>query len=66
MNKALDYYINDPDITDEPSALREIHAIRLKIHDECKGMTPEEFNSVVRQNAAKFLAPDNAREAAMP
>ena len=42
MTKALDYYMNDPDIADEPSALREVHAIRLMIYDETKDMTAEE------------------------
>jgi hypothetical protein len=25
--------MNDPDLADEPEALLEVHAIRLKIHD---------------------------------
>ena len=37
MKKTLEAYMNDPDITNEPMPLREIHAIRLMIHD---GKTP--------------------------
>jgi len=58
MTKTLDDYLNDPDLANEPSALREVHAIRLKIHDERKGMTAAEYNAIVRQRAARFLAPD--------
>ena len=42
MNKTLDDYLNDPDLANEPSALREVHAIRLMIHDEIKDMTTAE------------------------
>ena len=42
MKKTLDDYMNDPDIIDEPLALREIHAIRLMIYDETKHMTNAE------------------------
>jgi len=38
MKTYLDY-MNEPDISNEPSALREVHAIRLLIADETKGMT---------------------------
>ena len=38
----LDKYMNDPEIINEPMPLREIHAIRLKIHDETKNMTTDE------------------------
>jgi hypothetical protein len=30
--KTVQDYMNDPDLADEPEALREVHAIRLKIH----------------------------------
>jgi len=62
MNKTLDDYLNDPDLAHEPSALREVHAIRLKIHNERKGMSPEEYNAIVRQRAARFFAPNEAYE----
>ena len=38
----LDRYMNDPEIINEPAPLREIHAIRLKIHYETEDMTTEE------------------------
>jgi hypothetical protein len=34
--KTFNDYLNDPDLANEPSALREVHAIRLKIYDEIK------------------------------
>lgn len=61
MTKTIDDYLKDPDLVDEPYALREVHAIRLKIHDERKKMTAAEYNAIVRQRAAKFLAPKNNR-----
>ena len=60
MMKTLEDYLNDPGLTYEPEALREIHAIRLKIHDERKGMTPAEYNAIVHERAVRFLA--SARE----
>lgn len=48
-------YLNDPDLADEPAALREIHAIRLKIRDETKDMTPEKRAECVRQKATAIM-----------
>jgi len=56
MMKTINDYLNDPDLVNEPEALREVHAIRLKIHDERKEMTPAEYNAIVHQRAARFLA----------
>ena len=56
MNKTFDDYFYDPDIINEPTALREIHAIRLMINDERKGMTASEYNAIVRKRAKKFIA----------
>ena len=42
MTKTLDDYLKDPDLANEPAILREIHAIRLMIQDETKGMTISE------------------------
>jgi hypothetical protein len=61
MTKTIDDYLNDPNLANEPQALREVHAIRLKIHDERKGMTVAEYNTIVHERAARFLAPDNFR-----
>jgi hypothetical protein len=61
MTKTLDDYLKDPDLTNEPKALREVHAIRLKIHDERKDMTAAEYNAIVHQKAARFLASDTEK-----
>jgi hypothetical protein len=55
MAKTIDDYLKDPALVSEPAALREVHAIRLKLYDERKGMTPAEYNAIVRQRAARFL-----------
>jgi hypothetical protein len=65
MKKTLDDYLNDPELANEPSALREVHAIRLKIHDERKGMTAAEYNAIVHQRAAHFFAPDTRSQNAL-
>ena len=46
-------YMNDPDIIDEPMALREVHAIRLMIHDETKNMTPEQRADYTNRSVRK-------------
>ena len=56
MIKALDDYLNDPELANEPASLREVHAIRLKISDERKGMTAAEYNTIDHEKAARFLA----------
>ena len=61
MKKTLSEYLNDPDLANEPEALREIHAIRLKLQDERIGMSPAEYNAIVRERAARFLATDKSR-----
>jgi hypothetical protein len=61
MKKTIDDYLNDPDLVNEPKALREVHAIRLKIHDERKEMTTTEYNAIVHQRAISFLAADPLR-----
>ncbi|MDR1748423.1 MAG: hypothetical protein LBR47_05125 [Spirochaetaceae bacterium] len=59
--KTLDDYLNDPELAGEPEALREVHAIRLKIHDERKGMTAAEYNAIVHQRAVHFLSPEKPK-----
>jgi hypothetical protein len=61
MKKTLDDYLNDPDLANEPSALREVHAARLMIQDETKGMTAEEKTAYYHAAAVRFLAPDNSQ-----
>jgi len=60
MMKTLDDYLNDPELADEPSALREVHAIRLMIHDETKDMTAAERTSYFHKRAARFFASDSS------
>lgn len=65
MNK-YEKYMNDPDIIDEPMALREVHAIRLMIHDQTKNMTSEELtkhysdsaHAVEEELGIKFRRPE--------
>ena len=55
MKKTIDDYLNDPALASEPSALREVHAIRLKIHDDTKGMTVVERSAYFRERAARAM-----------
>ena len=48
-------YYNDPDIVNEPKAMREIHAIRLMDYEESKSMTDEEYMRKLRENANAVL-----------
>jgi hypothetical protein len=54
MKKTIEDYMNDPEIADEPSALREVHAIRLKIYDEIKDMTATEMTAYFHKGAMKM------------
>jgi hypothetical protein len=67
MNK-LEKYMNDPDIVNEPMAMREVHAIRLMIQDEQKDMSVEErmkrtsdsVKAVEEELGFKFRRPEPA------
>jgi len=48
-------YMNDPDIVNEPLPLREVHAIRLMLHDETKHMTSEEHAAYVNREAQAVI-----------
>ena len=52
----LEKYMNDPDIINEPTPLRKVHAIRLMIHDETKHMTPEEHAAFVNKEAEAVIS----------
>jgi hypothetical protein len=60
MAKTIDDYLNDPELANEPQALREVHAIRLKIYDEIKNMTVEECTAYFRGSAARLLGEETA------
>ena len=62
MTKTLDDYFNDPDLANEPEALREVHAIRLMIHDKTKGMTTAEHTAYFKGSAARLLGKELADE----
>ena len=55
--KTLNDYMNDPSVVNEPMPLREVHAIRLMIHDRTKDMTPAErtayYNNVRKEAEEK-------------
>ena len=57
--KSIEDYLNDPDLANEPS-LREVHAIRLKIHDEIKDMTAEEHTAYFNGSTARLLGKETA------
>ena len=61
MKKTIDDYLNDPDLANEPQALREVHAARLMIQDETNGMTAEERTAYYHEAAARFFASNNSR-----
>jgi hypothetical protein len=52
--RTFEDYRNTPELAGEPEFLQEIHASRLKIQDETKGMTTEE-RAVYFNRAAEFL-----------
>jgi hypothetical protein len=55
MTRTIDEYMNDPEIIREPAAMREIHAIRLKIYDEIKDMTSSEQTEYFNKKSAAYL-----------
>jgi Zn/Cd-binding protein ZinT len=56
MKKTIEDYMNDPEIANEPSALREVHAIRLKIYDEIKDMTSAEITDYYHEGTKTAFA----------
>ena len=66
MKKTLDDYMNDPDIINEPSALREVHAIRLMIQDETKDMTTDELKAYYNAGTVRFLGQETAARLLVP
>jgi len=60
MNKTYEDYYNDPDIINEAPAMREIHAIRLMIHDETKDLTAEEHTAYYAGSAERLFGKEIA------
>jgi len=42
-------------------ALQEVHYARLRIHEETKGMTPEDFVKYIKAKAHKVLEKNKAK-----
>jgi hypothetical protein len=62
--RTFEDYLNTPELAKEPVFLQEIHAARLKIQDETKGMTANE-RAAYYNRAAEFLTcKSDARSAA--
>jgi hypothetical protein len=55
-------YINDSRIVHEPQAMREIHAIRLQMAEETRGMSPKEYNAFIHKKSQAFLAEQVPKE----
>jgi len=53
--RTFEDYLNTPELAGEPEFLQEIHAARLRIQDEIKGMTVAE-RAAYFTRAAEFLA----------
>ena len=56
MTKTIDDYLNDPEIANEPTALKEVHAARFMIQDETKNMTAEERTAYYNKSAKAFFS----------
>jgi len=52
--RTFEDYLNTPELAGEPEFLQEIHAARLKIQDEIKGMNVAE-RAAYFNRAAEFL-----------
>ena len=50
-----DKYMLDSDIIEEPMPLREIHAIRLMLHEKTKHMNPDEYTRYVREQTKDVI-----------
>jgi hypothetical protein len=63
MKKSFDDYLNDPRIKNEPMALRITHAMRFKVQDETKGMTPAERIAYYNGSPNRQPVPEKAKKA---
>jgi hypothetical protein len=53
-SKPIEHYIALKELSGEHPILRQIHASRLKIHDDRQGLTQEERRARTRMAAAQF------------
>ena len=63
MKKSFDDYLSDPRIKNEPMALRITHAMRFKVQDETKCMTPAERTAYYNGSAGRQPVPEKSKEA---
>ena len=62
--RTFEDYLNTPELAKEPVFLQEIHAARLKIQDEIKGMTATE-RAAYYNRSAEFLSHKSDAQPAM-
>jgi hypothetical protein len=55
MNKPIEYYLSLPELAAEHPILRQIHASRLKIHEDEQGMTREERRAYAEAAVSEFM-----------
>jgi hypothetical protein len=53
--RTLEDYMATPEIADEPLYLREVHAARLLIQDETRGMSSKEWLDYWKQREAEMI-----------
>jgi hypothetical protein len=51
MTRTYEDYYNVPEIANEPTPLREVHAARLMIYDKTKGMDNRQVTEYYRNSA---------------
>ena len=53
--RTFEDYMETPEIINEPLYLREVHAARLKIQDETKNMSSEEWLNYWKQKEEEMI-----------
>ncbi|MHC6202653.1 hypothetical protein ACYULU_05600 [Breznakiellaceae bacterium SP9] len=53
--RTLQDYMDTPEIAGEPLYLREVHAARLKIHDETRDLAPAEWLDYWKQREQELI-----------
>jgi hypothetical protein len=54
-SKPIEHYLALKELAEEHPVLRQIHASRLKIHDDRQGLTSEERRAQTRAAADQFM-----------